>query len=101
MGEIIDVGRRQSDPDFIAQTAEPMTADEARVWYVSSAEAMRQQGAPWFRYSWDDRSGQLRLVEGWKERPEHQGEPRWQLTSVTTANHQPSAPLRAGKQGEE
>ncbi len=62
-------------PDFIAQSGEPMTADEARAWFRERGREMHEQGATWFQYSVDDvDEPKLHLVEGWRQQPKEQNE---------------------------
>ena len=70
-----------SEPEFIAQTAEPMAKDEIQVWITAQVEAGRAQGATFFRAATHPDITGLFLVEGWNERPNDQGEPRFQMVS--------------------
>jgi hypothetical protein len=71
-----------SEPEFIAQTGEPMTSDERRVWVRAQIEAARAQGATFFRLAQHQDAPDLLLVEGWSKQPDDQGEPRFQMVSL-------------------
>lgn len=68
------------EPDYLAQTAEPMTPDERREWFRSRAREAGAQGCVHGRMSVDDAENPtMALVEAWKVRPSDEGEPRWQM----------------------
>lgn len=76
-----------TEPVYIAQTAEPehLTPEGLGAWYQRCIEEGRARGCTFGRFSVDDHTNvKMALVEGWVERPEDQGEIRWQMT--TTAN---------------
>ena len=83
------------EPDFIAQTAEPMTPDERRIWVEAQVAAGRADGATFFRASVHPEIAYLTLMEGWAKQPEDQGEQRWQMESYDPG--QSSNDYRAGK----
>ena len=71
-----------SDPDFVAQTAEPMTGDERRAWFQERAREFRDSGAAWMQQSVDDtRDPMTSLAEGWLVRPKVQPAPYFQRTA--------------------
>jgi hypothetical protein len=78
-----------SDPDYIAQTAECATPQQRQTWLVARVAAARERGITFSRATVSD-DGALLLYEGWKDRPLDkegnldQGEPRWQLSAVTS-----------------
>lgn len=65
-------------PEFVTQTAEKMPADKRREWCKSAARGAERQGARWHRYRYDEPTGTL-LYEGWKVRPDKEGDPRFQF----------------------
>ncbi len=69
-----------SEPNFLSQTAEPMTAAQRRAWCKARAGEADRQGARWHRYSHDAATGAL-LYEGWKQRPDAEGDPRFQFVN--------------------
>lgn len=67
-------------PDFSRQSAEPMTADERKEWFIEAGQAMHKDGAIWFQYSVDDADNPtIALIEGWERRPETQPKPCFHL----------------------
>ncbi len=68
------------EPDAIAQSAEPVDAEERMVWIKGCVEAARAKGLTFFRASYNEEHN-LTLLECWKERPDDQGEPRFQMVS--------------------
>ena len=72
-----------TDPDFVAQTAEPMTADERREWFKVHYAEFREKGATWGQMAVDDTyDPMILLCEGWIVRPNVQPEPHFQMTYV-------------------
>lgn len=69
------------EPDFIAQTAEPMLAGERRQWVVERCRESRAKGITFHRLSCHPQNRDLLLLEGWKVQPEDQGEPRFQFAA--------------------
>ena len=70
-------------PDFVAQSAEPMTGKERRAWFDCRAIEMRDRGASWLQFSVDGpEAPTITLAEGWKERPPIQPAPHFQMTYV-------------------
>lgn len=67
------------EPEYLAQSGEPMPPDERLVWIEFHVEAAKAKGMTFFRSTYDE-DHDLTLFEGWKERPEDQGEPRWQMS---------------------
>lgn len=68
------------EPDFISQTAEPMTTEQQRDWFQTQAAEAARNGATFHRFSHYPSDARLLLYEGWKQAPKDQGEPRFQLT---------------------
>lgn len=65
-------------PDFAAQTADPMTPEQAHEWFRARWAEMRAEGATWPRYAVDDaRNPTMWLCEGWKQRPEREASPHF------------------------
>lgn len=69
-----------SGPDFIAQCGDPMTDEQRREWVKRTAEEFRNKGSMFSRITLHAEIPDLILFEGWRERPEDQGKPRFQLT---------------------
>lgn len=69
-----------SEPDFRSQTTAPVGSEQRRAWFKARAKDANRQGARWHRYSFDEKTGVL-LYEGWKLRPESEGDPRFQFIS--------------------
>ena len=70
-----------TDPDFVAQTAEPMTGADRRAWFGDRYAEFREKGATWMQYSVDDAENPLiALAEGWLVRPKAQPTPHFQMT---------------------
>lgn len=74
------------EPDFLAQSGEPMTPDVRQDWYKIRAKEMQEKGATWFQYSVDDADNpEITLIEGWKDRPAHQPPPHFQIALLAPA----------------
>lgn len=73
-------------PDFATQIRiDDDVTDLAAViqeWIAMRCDEFRKEGATFFRASVHPDDGRLALVEGWKFRPEDQGEPRFFLTAA-------------------
>jgi len=70
-------------PDFAAQSGEPMTMNERKVWLDREIERMREKGATWFRATLNpDVQPNIVLLEGWLVRPKVEPEPEFFLTHV-------------------
>lgn len=68
------------EPEFLAQTAEPMTGVERQAWFRARAVEANERGLYWARYSVDDADDpKITLIECWRECPDDHGEPRFQL----------------------
>lgn len=70
------------EPEFLSQSAEPMTPGQQREWFSMQAFHASERGATFHRYSHHQEKPDLILYEGWKQRPEDQGDPRWQLVPL-------------------
>lgn len=70
------------EPDFISQTAEPMSSQERKEWAELQGREAIAKGATWHRWSQHPNDKNLLLYEGWKVRPEDEGEPRFQLVRI-------------------
>lgn len=67
------------EPEFISQTDEPMTLEEQQIWFRAKADEANARGATFHRFSrWDKVPPAILLHEGWRVRPQDQGEPRFQ-----------------------
>lgn len=73
---------RHAEPIFLAQIGDPTPYDELKVWIDAQVSAGKARGATFFRVSAHPSIENLTLIEGWKEQPADQGEPRWQLTGA-------------------
>lgn len=71
------------EPEFLAQSGEPMSSEERLIWLEAQAAAGRAAGATFFRASIHPGISDLILMEGWIVRPDEQGEPRWQMEAKT------------------
>jgi hypothetical protein len=67
-----------SEPEFLSQTAEKLNADQRRAWFKARASEADRQGARWHRFTFDLATGTC-LYEGWKVRPDAEGDPRFQF----------------------
>ena len=69
------------EPDFVAQSAEPMTLDERRAWFRNRYVEFREKGASWIQQAVDPSFDPMAvLAEGWLVRPKVQPEPHFQMT---------------------
>lgn len=73
------------EPDYLAQTAEPMDDTERRAWIRARADDAHAAGAVQCRVSMHPDIPNLLLMEGWNERPDSEGEPRWQFAAKQVA----------------
>lgn len=69
------------EPIYVAMTGEHW--DSGLDWFDARAKEARDQGATFFRYSHDEPHKML-LIEGWKIRPNDQGEQRWMFAAPET-----------------
>jgi hypothetical protein len=58
-----------------------MTEQGRMNWWRHHAQEAELKGATWHRFSYHPQNPNLILYEGWKVRPDDQGEPRFQLSS--------------------
>jgi hypothetical protein len=65
----------QTEPDYVAQTAEITTAEELRAWQEARMSDAKAIGCTWPRWSYD--GDRLYLFEAWKVRPSDEGAPRF------------------------
>jgi hypothetical protein len=68
------------EPDFLSQTAEPMTPAERSMWFQARAREARASGAAHMRATVHPDDENLLLFEAWKVRPDDEGEPRFQFS---------------------
>jgi hypothetical protein len=69
-------------PDFFAQTAEPMHKQQRYWWFCHRIDEFRALGATWVQMTVDEeRTPEIALIEGWIERPETQPEPVFQMVA--------------------
>lgn len=67
-------------PCFVAQNSIPVERHRERwVWFNDTAAEGRAQGADHFRASIHPEMPDIILLEGWKQRPDDEGEPRFML----------------------
>lgn len=69
------------EPDFISQNGDLTSDAEKHGWFQKQTDEYRARGGQHFRYSHHDLIPNLILIEGWKERPRNEGEPRWALVA--------------------
>lgn len=67
-------------PDYLAQTGECRTAVERDAWIKARVDEAKAEGCRHGRMSYDEEHN-LYLVEAWKERPDDEGEPRFQFAA--------------------
>lgn len=69
-----------TEPFYVRQSHE-ITTETAREWLDNCCEEARQEGANFLRVTFDNANDpKAGIVEGWKEKPDDQGEPRWAYT---------------------
>lgn len=71
-----------NEPEFLSQCGEPLSPEEQRAWFKARADEAKAQGATHGRFSIHPTEPNLILFEGWKERPESDGEQRWQFSAA-------------------
>ena len=76
-----------SKPDFHAQASGDEMADstDRQAWFRQVAQEFKERGATWVRYVivdkyWTNGPDQMLVVDGWKVRPDTEGEPYVDLT---------------------
>lgn len=73
-------------PDFVAQTAERMTAADRHQWFRKRVDEFKAGGATWGRFAVDDTHNPVTaLVEAWRVRPAVEPPPRFQMTAADDA----------------
>ena len=74
----------EGSPDFVVQSAEPMTKDERWNWFQTCAREMREKKATWLQMSFDPKHDpMITLIEGWLVRPQVQPEPHFQMVCTS------------------
>lgn len=77
-------------PDYVAQTFDAehvYDAATARAWFAACGKEAHDEGCTWPQMTVnEDQSGLL--FEGWKERPNPQPAPHWQMTLMEGGNHE-------------
>lgn len=73
-----------SEPEYLAQTGEPMTWEERNAWILARRAEAKARGCTFGRISTHPDNRDLLLIEGWKERPDDQGEPRFQFQATSS-----------------
>lgn len=73
-----------NEPEFIAQTAEPMSSAERLEWIRAQAGEARTAGMTFGRASIHPEQTNIVLYEGWRVQPKDQGEPRFQIRAEPT-----------------
>lgn len=68
------------EPEYIAQSADTADGAERQTWVEFHFGSAKARGCAFFRATFDDERNWV-LFEAWKERPENQGEPRWQIAA--------------------
>lgn len=63
------------EPFYIRQSV--VVADERMAFFTACDQEARSAGALWVRYSVNQAVPDLCLVEGWTERPDDEGAPRF------------------------
>ena len=66
------------EPYYIAQNAETVDSSERQRWIIFH---INRSNAAFWRATYDEEQN-LILFEGWKNRPEEPGEPRWQMSPM-------------------
>ena len=80
------------EPEFLSQTGDPMTQEQRMEWFRWRAADAAERGATFHRFSIFPEMPHVILHEGWKARPQDQGEPRFQMCesqSGSVAAHMP------------
>ncbi|MBR1150117.1 hypothetical protein [Bradyrhizobium sp. JYMT SZCCT0428] len=67
-----------SEPVFIRQKTGLVTSDERRRWLECCVDEAHEAGATFLRCSHHPEQPDTLLLEGWQDRPDDQGEPRFQ-----------------------
>lgn len=70
------------EPKYLAQNGEPLSRQAQREWLDARASEARAMGSTFFRVTHHPDIADLILIEGWKEFPGDQGEPRFQFEAV-------------------
>lgn len=69
-----------TEPDMLSQTGDLSSGKERRAWIELRADEAKAEGMQHGRCSFDEEHN-LVLVEFWKERPDEEGEPRFQFAA--------------------
>ena len=72
--------RNRTPPDFISELGvQGDDPHEWKSWFMREETAMRKKGGTWFRYAHTPDAKRF-LIEGWKVKPDDEGEPRFSDT---------------------
>lgn len=73
-----------AEPIYVRQSGDVMTEEEARHWFHGVAQEAYEEGVKHARFSVHPDIPNLRIFEGWAERPpcDGEGEIRWALTAT-------------------
>lgn len=75
-----------SEPFFISQTDEISSPVEMSEWFEKQVEVSKSEGGTFHRATIHPTIKNLILLEGWKEWPADQGEPRFQIKAGQTSD---------------
>jgi hypothetical protein len=81
-----------SEPFYIAQCGDEMTEQERWARLERTVEDANTKGSVFGRVTRHPDFPNLILFEGWKERPEDQGEPRFQMVSLAPVSSMGESP---------
>lgn len=84
MTEIAEDVKMSEEPDFLSQNGELFTREDQLRWFHDKTAEAQAGGAVLARYSIHPDIPGLALFEAWKQRPNDQGDIRWQLTRVAS-----------------
>lgn len=68
-----------AEPEYLRQSGDPMTEAGQTAWFQGARQEAEAEGVTHLRYSVHPYIPNLRLVEGWAERPANERVPRWQF----------------------
>jgi hypothetical protein len=76
----------KAGPDYLAQTAEPMTRDERLAWISARSSEAKAAGCQICRASVHEVYPDLIIFEGWRDRNADQSvTPAWQFAALSKA----------------
>ncbi len=79
------LGGVSPEPVYVRQSGDELTDEQSYQWFRDAWREAQREGCTHWRMSGHPDIPNLRLFEGWIERPDEEGDQRWALTSTPLA----------------